>query len=308
MKFGKVLPPELSNIDFSLPPEPVGNQLVLSGVRAETPKIYLGCTNWGLKDWVGKLYPKGTKSTEFLEQYVNQYNTVELNATHYQIYGPAAIQKWADKAKGKDFKFCPKVPQQISHYSGFVNATPLTNAFLEGIRVFGKNLGPVFLQVSDRLAPQQSGALFTYLAELPKDLTFFVELRHPDWFNEEKRKAALFDKLRSLKTGAVLTDVAGRRDVAHMELTIPKAFIRFVGNNGDASNFSRIDTWAHRIKHWLDKGLQEIYFFVHLPDEAEVPELTIYIADTFHKICGVPLHKPVLIQETKGTQMGLFDE
>lgn len=307
MKFGKVSPAEYAHIDFSLPPEPAGNQLILSGVKTISPRVYLGCTNWGLKDWVGKLYPNGTKSTQFLDLYVNQYNTVELNATHYQIYGPAAIQKWADKAAGKDFKFCPKVPRQISHYSGFLNTGPLTNAFLEGIRVFGENLGPVFLQVSDQLAPQQSHALFPYLEKLPKDLHFFLEVRHPDWFNNDQRKSALFEKLRALKIGAVLTDVAGRRDVMHMELTLPKAFIRFMGNNGDASNFTRIHAWAHRIKYWLDKGLQELYFFVHLPDEAEVPELTVYIADTFNKVCGLSLKTPALGQETKSSQMGLFD-
>ena len=34
-----------------------------------------------------------------------------------------------------------------------------------------------------------------------------------------------------MNMGIVITDTAGRRDCAHMNLTIPKAFIRYVGNS-----------------------------------------------------------------------------
>ena len=39
-----------------------------------------------------------------------------------------------------------------------------------------------------------------------------------------------YTKLRELKIGTIITDAAARMDVLHMQLTIPKAFIRFVGN------------------------------------------------------------------------------
>src|SRR5919107_622660 len=90
-----------------------------------------------------------------------------------KIYAPAAIQKWADKAIGKDFLFCPKVPQTISHYSSFVNIEDKTNSFLAGISAFKEHLGPVFLQVSDRFSPKRKENLFKYLESLPKDVQFF---------------------------------------------------------------------------------------------------------------------------------------
>jgi uncharacterized protein YecE (DUF72 family) len=73
--------------------------------------------------------------------------------------------------------------------------------------------------------------LFAYLATLPKDLQFFVEVRHPDWFSDAKAAKELFDKLRELNIGAIIADAAGRRDCVHMHLTVPKAFIRFTGNS-----------------------------------------------------------------------------
>ncbi|HEY4150831.1 MAG TPA: DUF72 domain-containing protein, partial [Chitinophagaceae bacterium] len=278
MEFGRIPGKELEKTDFSLPPEPAANGLVLKSPVAH-PKVYLGCTSWGRKEWIGKMYPKGTKDVHFLEHYVKYYNSVELNATHYQVYGPEAIGKWAAKAAGRDFKFCPKVPKVISHDSLFNNADELTTAFLEGIRAFGEHLGPIFLQVSEKYHPKQRDNLFKYLHRLPADLQFFLEARHPDWFADAGLRKELFDTLRSLKIGAVITDTAGRRDVAHMELTIPKAFIRYVGNSLHPTDYTRTDAWVERIRYWLEHGLGELYFFMHMHDEATVPELSVHLVD-----------------------------
>src|SRR5690349_4521555 len=103
MDFGRVPDDELNNINFSLPPEPEWNKQILKGEPKSSPKIYIGCAKWGRKEWVGKIYPKGTKDAQFLEQYVKHYNSIELNATHYKLYNPDAIRKWAEKTNGEDF-------------------------------------------------------------------------------------------------------------------------------------------------------------------------------------------------------------
>ena len=295
MEFGRVAENELNNIDFSLPAEPATNKLVLKK-SAQKPLIYFGCAKWGRKEWIGKIYPKGTKDAQFLDEYVKHYNSIELNATHYKIYSPAEINKWAAKAKGKDFKFCPKVANSISHYSGFNNTDYLTTAFLEGVLAFGENLGPVFLQVNEKYSPNQRDKLYKYLQSLPTDLQFFLEVRHPAWFADKIIRKELFDTLRSLKIGAVITDTAGRRDCAHMELTVPKTFIRYVGNSLHATDYIRTGEWIKRIKYWLDNGLHELYFFMHMHDEALSPELTVYLVDKLNAACGLHLQKPIFIQ------------
>jgi uncharacterized protein YecE (DUF72 family) len=89
--------------------------------------------------------------------------------------------------------------------------------------------------------------------------------------------------------GAVITDTAGRQDVLHMQLTIPKAFVRFVGNSLHPSDYPRIDMWAKRLKQWIDAGIEEIYFFMHMHDEGLSPELTQYVVKKFNKVCGLDL-------------------
>ncbi|UYQ94677.1 DUF72 domain-containing protein [Chitinophaga horti] len=294
MDFGRVDETLLDEIDFKLAAEPLFNKQALKGKPVKKPEVYLGCAKWGRKEWIGKIYPKGTKEKDFLQQYVHHYNSIELNATHYKTYSPADIRKWGEKADGKHFKFCPKVPQSISHYSQLVNTDVQTTAFLEGVMAFGDQLGPIFLQVSDKYSPNRKDNLFKYLDSLPKDLSFYLEVRHPDWYEPAVSKE-LFGTLRELKVGAVITDTAGRRDCCHMHLPTTGAFIRYVGNSLHPTDYTRIDDWINRIKFWLDNGLKELYFFMHMHDEAYSPELTVYMVDKLNAACGLNLQKPQFV-------------
>ena len=310
MEFGRVEEKELSSIDFSLPAEPAFNKKIVSGKPAKQPKVYIGCAKWGRPEWVGKIYPPKTKEKNFLQHYVEHYNCIELNATHYKIYGAAGIGRWKEKAKGKDFLFCPKMYQGVTHRGTLKGKEFLTREFLRGVRAFEENLGPVFVQVSDTFSPNRKEDLFKFMLSLPKELQFFLEVRHPAWFSKEKEKKELFDFLSVNNIGAVMTDTAGRRDCAHMHLTIPKAFIRYVGNSLHPTDYTRSAVWAQRMKYWLDHGLQELYFFMHMHDEATSPELTVYLVDKLNKECGLNLIKPKFIEETplkKNIQKGLFD-
>ena len=309
MEFGRVPEEQLNDVDFSLPPEPAGNKKILVGKRKKDAKVYLGCAKWGRPEWVGKIYPLKTKEKNFLQHYVEHYNCIELNATHYKIYGENGIKKWAEKAKGKDFKFCPKMYQGVTHRGSLKGKEFLTNEFFRGIVGFGEHLGPIFVQVSDTFSPNRKKELFDYLTALPKDLQFFLEVRHPAWFSKPDIQKELFETLTSLNMGAVITDTAGRRDCAHMHLTISKAFIRYVGNSLHPSDYTRSDVWVHRMKYWLDHGLEELYFFMHMHDEATSPELTVYLVDKMNKECGLNLIKPKFIENGEGSksQKGLFD-
>lgn len=298
MDFGRVSQGELEKIDFTLPAEPGWNAGILPGNRAATPQVYIGCPKWGVKEWLGKIYPKGTKDTSFLDQYVRHFNAIELNATHYKVYGADTIERWAAKAKGLPFKFCPKIPQAISHYSSFVQVSDMTNDFLAGITAFENHLGPVFLQVSEKFTPSRRQNLFQYIAQWPKDVQLFLEVRHPEWFENVAIFTELLAFLKEQKVGLVITDTSGRREATHLHLTIPICFIRFVANSLHPTDYTRIDAWIQRLTDWVNKGVQEIYFFVHMPDEAYSPELSVYITDKLNEACGLHLKKPAFIQHS----------
>lgn len=303
MEFGKVEEKELNKIDFTLPAEPAANEKILKGKPAAKPEIYMGCAKWGRSEWVGTLYPLKTKEKDFLENYVQHYNSIELNATHYKIYGADMIKKWSDKAGDRDFKFCPKMYKGVTHFGSLKGKEFLSDEFLKGVIEFKEHLGPIFIQVSESFSPARKDELFDYLRTLPTDLQFFVEVRHPEWFYNPVISEEYFSTLTKLKMGAVITDAAGRRDCAHMHLTMPKTFIRYVGNSLHKTDYTRIDEWVERIKYWLDNGLKELYFFMHMHNEALSPQLTAYLTDKLNAACGLDLQRPMFIPKQKG----LFD-
>ncbi|HVZ95930.1 MAG TPA: DUF72 domain-containing protein [Chitinophagaceae bacterium] len=305
MEFGRVDPGELDNIDFSLPAEPAFNKNILDGSKNTNAKVYIGCAKWGRAEWLGKIYPEKTKEKDFLQHYVQHYNAIELNATHYKIYGAKGIEKWKQKAEGKDFVFCPKMYKGVTHFGKLTGKDFLTTEFFRGVLAFEEHLGPIFIQVSEAYAPSRKDELLQFLESLPADMQFFLEVRHSGWFKEDIA-IELFEKLRALNIGAVITDTAGRRDCAHMYLTVPKTFIRYVGNSLHPTDYTRIDAWVQRMKYWLDQGIKDIYFFMHMHNEATSPELTVYLVDKMNKECGLNLIKPKFVKNISGNQKKLF--
>ncbi len=298
MDFGRIESEDLASTDFKLPKEPAWNKTMLSGKKTN-PSVYLGCAKWGRKEWVGKLYPLKTKERDFLQHYIQHYNSIELNATHYKIYGPTGIERWSKFAGKKDFKFCPKMYQGITHRGSLKSKDLLTTEFLRGVLAFENHLGPIFIQFSESFSPKRKEEIFLFLKSLPVDLPFFVEVRHPEWFRGESIFRELLSTLHSLNMGIVITDTAGRRDCCHMHLTIPKTFIRFVGNSLHPTDYTRCDDWVKRIKYWLEAGIKEVYFFMHMHDEAYSPELTRYLVQKLNAVCTLNLDTPVLLSEEK---------
>lgn len=293
MEFGKVDPNEIKNIDFTLPPDGEQTKLTLTGKPVSNPKFYVGCAKWGRKEWVNLIYPAKTKEKDFLGEYVKHFNSIELNTVFYGIPKEEQIIKWKEMAdKRSDFLFCPKFSKAITHVKRLNNAQAETDLYLKGISAFGDKLGPCFLQLSDNFGPKNFPVLKQYLEALPRDLNLFLEVRNEDWFTSPKDRKALFSLLADLKIGADITDASGRRDCVHMELPTPKAFIRFVGNGGkflESSDKKRVDDWVERLDEWLDKGLQEIYFFLHQHDESDTPIIADYTIEQFNQKLGSKL-------------------
>ncbi len=68
--------------------------------------------------------------------YAQQFNSVELNATFYNNYGPEQIEKWNEKVPD-GFKFFPKVSRYISHIKRLNAVGVYVNDFCQNISTFG---------------------------------------------------------------------------------------------------------------------------------------------------------------------------
>jgi uncharacterized protein YecE (DUF72 family) len=223
--------------------------------------------------------------------YAKQFNTIELNSTHYHIPSPDTIDRWRQSVP-QGFKFCPKFPQLISHEAALRSTQDITAAFCAAIAGLEEKLGDAFLQLPPNFSPHQLPDLEAFVKFIPESVPITVELRHPGWFIDNVASLELFEVLEKYRVGTVLTDVAGRRDVLHMRLTTPSAMIRFVGNGLHPTDYSRIDAWVERLKEWFDNGLQQLYFFVHEPENTTSPELATYLIQKLNKACGFDLKPP----------------
>jgi uncharacterized protein YecE (DUF72 family) len=296
MKFGYVSDDAvLDRIDFALPPDDRGNQKVLaSGSRPPHPQIYVGCAEYRVKEWKGLLYPDKTSEGAMLSLYAQQFRVAEMNGTHYRIYPPEQIRGWAEQAANSSFLFLPKFPQMISHERhGFEELQTTTAAFIESVQAFGTNLGPLFLQMSEYYRPDTRKDLFAYLASLPEGFTYFLELRHPEWFTDGAIRQELLTALRALGIGLVITDTPGHREICHMALTIPRVMVRFVGRHRHPTTGLRADAWIERLRSWADMGLEAAYFITHTGFSAPLTA-----ADTIRKmneVIGTDIPVPKLI-------------
>lgn len=290
MDFGKLQ--DISNIDFGLPPDnPLTSKILGLTQKTTKPNIYIGPPIWANKDWIGKIYPFNAKEKDLLYYYTRQFNTLELNVTHYQIPTLETIQRWKEAA-ADGFKFCPKFPQIISHDRQLVGCDALTSEFCNAVLGLEEHLGMTFLQLSPNFNPKQIKFLEIYLKSLPSNFPVSVEFRHPDWFNNVKIWTNTCEMLADMKVGTVITDVSGRRDVLHCALTTPDLTLRFVGNELHPTDYTRIDEWCERILTWLEMGLKNAHIFVHCGENKYAPELTKYWIDRLNTLADLNIEIP----------------
>lgn len=304
MKFGKLQ--DISSVNFKLPTDPATNQQVLTNLtKAESPTLYIGCTGWSMKEWVGHVYPKNAKSKDYLNHYTKQFNTIELNTTHYRIPTLDTIRKWRTEST-TDFRFCPKVPQAISHSQGMGLNDGKLIAFCESIQQLEEKMGCCFMQMPPYFGADRLAVLVAFLNKFPSHIPLAIEVRHKSWFEDETATYTLAKLLAEKNCAFVITDVAGRRDVLHQRLTNNIAMVRFVGNDLHPTDYSRIDEWLLKLKDWFDQGISEVYFFTHEPDNLRSPEMAKYMFDKAKGLMpDIIVRGPKFIKE-QGQQMSLF--
>ena len=286
MKFGQVENPD--GLDFTIPKDhPATIELLKKNKNDRAFEVYVGCAKWNRSDLKG-FYPRGTKDE--LSYYATQFNSIELNATFYKMPGREQVIEWKNKT-GDDFKFFPKISSTISQYRRLNNIEEPLTRYCDAISHFENKLGMVFLQMIDNFKPKDFDRVENFVKLYPKGFPLAIEVRHPDWFLDPEVSEKLSRLLEDNNITNILVDTAGRRDMLHMRLTTPRAFIRYVGAN-HSSDYSRLDDWIERIKHWRENGLQSLYFFVHQNVELESPLLAAYFIKRINEEFGLDLKIP----------------
>jgi len=287
MKFGQVADP--SQIDFTLPKDHPQTKFVLNQNKKGLENISIGCAKWNKTDLKG-FYPKGTKDE--LTYYATQFNSIELNATFYGMPTAEQVQTWKEKTP-KDFKFFPKITNTVSHFRRLLNITDVVTQFASAVLNFDEKLGMVFLQLHDNFKPKDYERLEKFVQDWPKEVPLAIELRNTEWFTDEEVFNTICELFEIHHITNIIVDTAGRRDMLHMRLTTPNAFIRYVGANAD-SDYARLEDWLERLTQWKKEGLQNLYFFVHQNIEKASPLLSSHLIQKMNEEWKTDIHIPTL--------------
>ena len=222
--------------------------------------------------------------------YSRQFNSIELNATFYRIFPAEQFSTWYDKTPD-GFKFFPNLNQEISHWKRLNGVTEVVQHYLDNAINLKEKLGTVFLQMHSNFGPKDFDRVVHFAEAWPKEIPLAIEFRHTDWYNEDSVANQLYDLLETHNISNVIVDTAGRRDLMHMRLTNPTAFIRYVGANHN-SDYTRLDEWIQRLKEWKDQGIKEIDFFIHQNIEKESPLLSAHFIKGLNSELGYNLKIP----------------
>lgn len=270
-----------------------------------TGRFFLGCAVWAHKDWVGELFPAGSKSADLLNLYSRRLTTVEGNTTFYATPGEQVVARWAAETPDT-FRFCLKLPRDVSHAGALVPQIAQTRSFVERMQLLGPRLGPFFLQLPPSFHPRQLPDLAQWLAAWPAEERISVEVRHIDWF-APAAEHALSALLAQHHAGRVLMDVrpldlghlpGAEEDMRrardnkpavplHLVQTSNIALVRFIGHPDADRNLPLIDDWAGTIAGWLAAGV-DVYFFMHCPVERISPTLCWMLQERLLGVPGVP--------------------
>lgn len=281
---------------------------------------FLGCPSWSEPAWRGDLYPESARSADFLGLYAQVFNTVEGNTTFYAQPSEATVQRWAEQMP-EHFRFCAKLPRDISHSADLYAQLDAAHAFVALLKPLGQRISPYWLQLPAKFGPQRLAELQGFIAELNVPLA--VEVRHPAFFAKGEDERALNRMLLGqgvervcLDSRALFSCVSNDPAVAHAQAkkprlpTRPAAFtqfpqLRFIGRPELEANDAFMQPWLRKVAGWIEEG-RTPYVFLHTPDNV----LAAQLARRFHQqlselLPGLPT-LPELEVEPAAEQLGLL--
>lgn len=284
-------------------------------------KYHIGLTQWGYKEWKGKLYTSDAKPEQFLKQYASVFNSVEGNTTFYRAPTKETVENWGRQVSD-NFNFCFKFPQSITHYKRLNDVEDEVLSFLDLFSSIPKKLGPFHIQLSSQFSFNEFDKLEALCEILPPHLHYAVEVRHPDFYDKGKKENQLTRLLQSHGVDRVVFDTRRLHELKNNQPSVLEAqqkkpklpvrfhstgsrpFIRYVGANDVLNNETYLKEWAIIVAKWIEDG-KHPYFFIHAPDTLHAPELARFFHRELSKL--IPLNAmPSWPSETENEQLGLF--
>jgi len=148
--------------------------------------VFLGCSGWSYKEWVGPFYRKGER--RMLRAYGRVFNTAEINTTFYRYPTDKMVMGWA-RYSPSNFVFSAKLPKVITHNKKLdleAGVEEDLQKFCEIMRILLLNgkLGCLLIQLPPKYE-YDLDHLESFFKILPLDFKFAIEFRNISWMRKE---------------------------------------------------------------------------------------------------------------------------
>lgn len=223
-----------------------------------------------------------------LVRYPRHINCVEGNTTLYALPKAEIVRRWYEQTHD-DFRFCFKFPATISHQAALRNCDDLSHEFFTRLAPLASRIGQYWLQLPATFGPRDLPALWNFLDGLPREFSYGVEVRHPEFFAKGEAEQQLNRGLHQRSVNRVILDSrpvhsAIARTPAmidaqkkkpkvpvHALVTAHHPLVRFIGSDDMAQNRDLFGVWLQKLPQWTQTTTP--YLFLHTPDIAQAPEL-----------------------------------
>jgi uncharacterized protein YecE (DUF72 family) len=225
-------------------------------VKSMGPRNFIGTSGWSYPHWRGTFYPAKLPARLHFEYYVERFDTVEINASFYNLLRETTVQSWVGRTPD-DFHFVLKGSRFVTHMKRLTEPEESTARFLESIEGFGDKLGPLLWQLPPRFG-RDVERLDKFLASLPKHYRNTVEFRDPSWHDEE-----VYEVLCKHNAAFCIYELDGF--LSPLEVTADFVYIRlhgpskrkYEGEYGAAG----LQEWVEHIREWNAGGLPVYCYF-----------------------------------------------
>jgi uncharacterized protein YecE (DUF72 family) len=217
---------------------------------------WIGTSGWSYKHWQnGLFYPPKLPAADFLPFLAQQFATVEINYSYYQLPPRATFEAWQQRAPA-GFVFAVKASRYLTHMKKLRDPVEPLERLLHNAGGLGDRFGPVLFQFP-RQWPLNLGRLTDFFAALagfpPHQYAF--EFRHQSWL-----VAPVFDLLRQHQAALCLPIGWGIPLV--IELTADWTYLRFHGGqHGVGFEDDELQPWAERLRAWRQAGVTSYSYF-----------------------------------------------
>jgi uncharacterized protein YecE (DUF72 family) len=221
--------------------------------------VRIGTSGWSYDHWAGVLYPPKLAAARRLRHYIEEFDTVELNASFYRWPKDSTFSAWQQQLPD-GFAMSVKAHRGLTHYRRLGSPEPWIERFERCWHLLGDRRGVLLVQVHPELQRDKStqARLDSFLDGVPAWIRVAVELRHPSW-----NDPAVCQSLERHRAAYVVMSGSGLACIPRA--TTDLVYIRMHGPDSDpmyAGSYSNDELrgWADRITEW-DRDGKDVWMY-----------------------------------------------